>query len=263
MATGDALPRDDPLADEPTPPRRPGADLTARPRRGRSGSGRLGVTHSVWDEPVIVRRAAAGRGPSPTPPSTPSLTAPSASRRSGSGGSSATPTRSRRPARRCVNGSPPTGRRLFAYLTRNEARDEAWFYPADVPPPHADASRPLGPGRRLGRPRGGRGARRGVRPGPDPRLRPRLAGTGRRRPRGPGHPRDGGLQAIRIEGAGRTRVSVRFEPRALRASAAVSAVAASAALSGRRVDTRPTHPAARGIALELPGKPVGSRGASR
>jgi hypothetical protein len=125
----------------------------------------------------------------------------------------------------------PDRRTLVSILSTSEGRDEAWFYPDDLPPrsasPSARAARVVAWDGRAGVVEHDgtcflvltraydRGWRTRVDDGPEaPVLRV-----------------DGGLQAIRIEGAGRTRVSVRFEPPGLRASAALSAIAASTALA--------------------------------
>ena len=119
---------------------------------------------------------------------------------------------------------------LYAYLSRNEARDEVWFDPADTPgreptTPARSAQVVSWDGRtavvehdgscvlvvtrafdRDWRARAGDGA-----------LAPVLRA-------------DGGLIAVRLDGTGPTRVAFRYEPRLLRKSAAVSVVAASAAV---------------------------------
>jgi hypothetical protein len=192
---------------------------------------RLGVTHSVWDEPIAVVP-----GETEDPPRRDPALDLLGYRPVG------------RPARRLwrVVHHPdpfpearvalrarvaPDRRTMIGILSTYEGRDEAWFYPDDLPPrgasPPARSARVVAWDGRAGVVEHDGACLLVLTRAYDRGWRARV-GDG---PEAPVLRVDGGLQAIRIEGAGRTRVSVRFEPPALLASAAVSAVAASAALA--------------------------------
>jgi hypothetical protein len=118
---------------------------------------------------------------------------------------------------------------LYTYLSRNEARDEVWFYPADA------SSREPAPLARTARVVSWNGREAVVEHDGSCVLVITRAFDGDWRARvgdGPEAPvlrADGGFQAVRLGGAGPTRVAFRYEPRFLRESAAVSLMALSAA----------------------------------
>ena len=224
-------------------PHGPFADLWQR---------RLGVTHSVWDGPVTF-----GPGEAPEALDDPALDlliAPQVGKpvrrrwrvvRHGDPFPTARAARFARVA--------PDGRALMDQLSRSESRDDVWFLPGDAPPGGADVS----PRARSARVSGWDGRAAVVEHDGtcdlvllrafDPDWRARVNGG----PERPVSPADGGLQAIRLDGTGPSRVVFRYAPRSLWPGAAVSAAAALAALG------------MLGAGLQCAAAGVGSRGRKR
>jgi hypothetical protein len=120
---------------------------------------------------------------------------------------------------------------VYTYLSKNEARDEAWFYPRHSQPPVQT------PPARSARVVSWDGRTAVVEHDGSCVLilsrafdRDWLAQIGEG-PEAPVLSVDGGFQAVRLAGSGPTRVVFRFQPRYLGASAAISAIALLTALS--------------------------------
>jgi len=228
---------------ERAPSHGPTADLWQR---------RLGVTHSVWDEP-----AAFGPGPLPAPVDDPALDV-LVYRPVGK------PVRRRWwvvrhappfPAARAARGVrfAPDRRTLLELLSRSESPDEVGYVQGDVPPDD-----PVGPPPRA---RVAKVVRWDGRSGVvehdgtcdlvltrayDPNWFARVNDG----PERPVLQADGGLQAVRLPGAGPSRVSVRYAPSGLLPGGAVSAAATLTALAvlglGLRRGGRPNRDRAPG-----------------
>lgn len=191
---------------------------------------RLGVTHSVWDEPVPSVGGETQDPPRPDPALDLLGYRPigKPARRLWRVVHHPDPFPDVRVAIRAR--SAPDWPTMVRILSTTEGRDEAWFYPEDLPlgtsSPSARTARILEWDGRAGVVEHDgscflvltraydRGWTARVGDGPEqPILRV-----------------DGGLQAVRIEGTGRTRVSFRFEPPGLRTGAVVSTLSALTAL---------------------------------
>lgn len=190
---------------------------------------RFGVTHGVWDSPVAI-----GPGEGIEALSDPALDRLAYS-----------PTGvPRRRLWRIVRYQAPFPaarvalrarvatnlRDLIDRLSRADAADEAWFLPGDAPPagtsPRARSARLLGWDGTSGTVEHDGACDLVLTRAHDPGWLARVD-------EGPERPvlrADGGLQAIRIEGSGVSRISVRYQPALLAPAAAIALAASAAAL---------------------------------